>query len=141
MIIRNGSSYPTERVRQLIKFATKPIDMRHVCVNVRNSGHAFAGRAYPRIPSISNAPPSSRYLISLRIGPRSKFPLMHRYTGGSKRFPQYELTDWEEALVMLAAHEALHIEQYREAMSRSELRAELFAVRRLEAFREAEGRA
>jgi hypothetical protein len=136
VIIRNTSKYPPDRVRELVKWAVSPIDMRGVCVNVKGSGSAFGGMAYDYIPSISNAPKSCERLVTLRVGTPDRFPLMnHRYPGKSDRFPTYDLRTWEEALVFIAAHEACHIEQYRENKSRSELRCETFALGRLKAWR------
>ncbi len=136
MRLRNTSQYPTEEVRKLVKWACAPIDMRRVCINVKNSSGSFAGRAYDYVPSISNAPASSEYLVTLRIGSPERFPLEeHRYPGKSDRFPSYDIRDWREALVFLAAHEAVHIEQFKEGKSHSELRCEMFALKRLREFR------
>lgn len=136
MIIRNTSQYATDHVRNLVKWACAPIDMRRVCVNVKNTSGFFAGRAYNSVPDISNAPPSSEYLVSLRIGGREKFPLLEaRYPGKSDRFPTYDINDWQEALVFIAAHEAAHIEQFKEGLKLSELRCETFAVKRLREWR------
>ena len=136
MYVRNTSTHPTPLVKSLVKWATSEIDMRKVCVNVKGSKSAFAGMAYDGVPTISNAPPSSDYLITVRIGTADRFPFeQHRYPGKSDRFPTYDLRDWREALVYVSAHEACHIEQYRERLRRSELRCEHYAVGVLEAFR------
>ncbi len=136
MRIRNRSQYPTDEVRLLVKWACAPIDMRGVCINVKGSSAAFAGMAYDYIPSVSNAPASCDRLVTLRIGSEDKFPLAEsRYPGASDRFPSYDIRDWREALVFVAAHEAAHIEQYREGTSRSEKRAEMFALKRLNEWR------
>ena len=136
MIIRNTSRHDTKRVRELVKWATSPIDMAGVCVNVKGCSHAFGGMAYDYIPRVSNAPKSCTRLVTVRIGDPSRFPVeQHRYPGTSDRFPTYDLRTWEEALVMVAAHEACHVEQYRENLSRSELRCERFALGRLTQWR------
>ncbi len=55
--IRNNSHLPDDEVRELIKFATKGVDMRRVCINIKSgNGKRYGGRAYDGIPSISNAP-------------------------------------------------------------------------------------
>ena len=43
--------------------------------------------------------------------------------------------DWRERLVALAAHEACHVRQFREGLRRSEVEAERWALRVLEAWR------
>lgn len=73
MYLRNGSKYPTEEVRSLIKFAGEPFELQQVCINVRNTPHAFAGYAYRGVPRMSNAPRSAKYLVTLRIGAAHKF--------------------------------------------------------------------
>ena len=136
MRIRNTSRYPTDEVREIVKWACAPIDMHHVCVNVKGSSRSFRGMAYQGVPTVSNAPATSEYLVTVGIGAESSFPILgHRYPGKSDRFPSYDLHDWREALVLVTAHEAAHIEQFREDVSHSELRAETFAVRRLNEWR------
>ena len=137
MILRNKSQYPDSTVRALVKFATRELDMRHVCVNVRNSTGSLAGHAYRGVPSISNAPPSAEYLVTLRIGDRSRFPVEHRYPGKSgNRWPFIYLEDWREAVVYLAAHEGKHIDQFRAGTKRSEIACEHFARYMLNAYRD-----
>jgi hypothetical protein len=140
MVIRNTSDYPTEEVRELVRFAARDVDMRRVCVNVKNvRSHATSGMAYWGVPLISNAPPSSEYLVTLRIGSPDRFPCEHVYPGKSaslRGWPRVELEDWREGLVHIAAHEAKHIEQYREHLSASELRCEHFAASVLRSYRE-----
>lgn len=75
MYIRNTSRYETEEVRRLVQFATKDMDTKHVCVNVKNCGGAYKGWAYKSVPRISNAPASAKYLIVLRIGKPEMFPV------------------------------------------------------------------
>lgn len=45
------------------------------------------------------------------------------------------MRDWREALVLVAAHEAKHIEQYKERKPRSEVACEHFAVYMLGRYR------
>lgn len=52
------------------------------------------------------------------------------------RWPIYVVNDWREALVHIAAHEILHIAQYENGRSRSEVACEEYALARLVAFRE-----
>ena len=116
--------------------------MDRVCVNVKNG--ALGGGAYNGVPEISNAPRSARYLVTLRLGRgRERWPLgpvnyhfkAPDETGPRNRFPFFVCHDWREWLVKLAAHEAKHIEQFRNRDVCSELGCERFALERLEEFR------
>lgn len=142
MWIRNTSRYPDEEVTACVEFAVRGIDMRRVCVNVKNGG--LGGAAYNGVPAISNAPRAARYLVTLRLGRGDERwplgPVNYHFrapheTGPRNRFPFFVCHDWREWLVKLAAHEALHIEQFRRRATCSELGCEEFALERLEAFR------
>lgn len=138
MHLRNRSAYPTDEVRDLVKFAVSDVDMRHVCVNVKNRRHVrYAGFAYDSVPSISDAPRSTKYLVTLGLGPPDRFPTEEhkRHPGAGTSFPVRRFDDWREALVFLAAHEAKHIEQYRENLPRSEVRCDVFAQHMLDRYR------
>ena len=98
--------------------------MDRVCVNVKNG--ALGGGAYNGVPEISNAPRAADYLVTLRLGNgRERWPLgpvnyhfkRPDETGPRNRFPFFVCEDWEEWLVKLAAHEAKHIEQFRDGLS------------------------
>jgi hypothetical protein len=145
LVIRNTSRYPDEEVSELVRFALSAIDARGVCVNVKNSSATRRGRAYSRIPAISNAPAHSRYLITIGIGAPQRFPFEDgSYTrrngevvkrrGG--RWPVETLADWREALVSVAAHEAKHIEQFRTGTRRSEVECHHFSAAVLRRYRE-----
>ena len=142
MWIRNTSRYPDEEVRECVAFAVQGIDMRRVCVNVKNG--ALGGAAYNGVPEISNAPRAARYLVTLRLGRgRERWPLgpinyhfkAPHETGPRNRFPFFVCHDWREWLVKLAAHEAKHIEQFRTGAMCSEIGCERFALERLEEWR------
>jgi hypothetical protein len=133
VVVQNMSRFPTPEVVDLVEFATADVDMHGVCVNVKNTrAYACAGYAYDGVPEVSNAPPGSEYLVTIRLGPEATFPseMAHR-----KRSPAVEVACWREALVVVAAHEAKHIEQYRRGASRSEVACERFAAWVLEVFR------
>jgi hypothetical protein len=124
MVLQNTSRYPTDDVLSLVEFATAEIDMNRVCVNVKNSRtRAYSGSAYLGVPEISNAPPGSEYLVTIRLGPPEMFPLVPERR---KRAPRIQISCWEEALVTVAAHEANHIDQYRRDLPRSEVACERF---------------
>jgi hypothetical protein len=142
--IRNTSRHPDEEVREAVLFGVEGVDMRRVCVNVKNG--ALGGAAYNGVPEISNAPRSARYLVTLRLGRgRERWPLgpinyhfkTPRETGPRNRFPFFVCHDWREWLVKLAAHEARHIAQFRARAVCSELDCERFALARLEQWRAA----
>jgi hypothetical protein len=142
MWIRNTSRYPDASVEELVHFATRDVDMERVCVNVKN-GH-LAGGAYNGVPRISNAPRRAEYLVTLRVGRGDEQwplgPVNYHFhapheTGPRNRFPFFVCSDWQEWLVKLAAHEAKHIEQFREGGSCSEISCERFALSMLEEFR------
>jgi hypothetical protein len=142
MWIRNTSRYMDDRVRELVLFATAAIDMDAVCVNVKNG--SLGGGAYNGVPEISNAPREARYLVTLRIGRGDEHwplgPVNYHFkapdeAGPRNRFPFFVCESWEEWLVKLAAHEAKHIEQFRDGARCSEIECESFAVAVLEQFR------
>jgi hypothetical protein len=142
MWIRNTSRHEDERVRELVLFATEGVDMDRVCVNVKNG--ALGGGAYNGVPEISNAPRRARYLVTLRVGRRGERwplgPVNYHFkppheVGPRNRFPFFVCADWEEWLVKLAAHEAMHIEQFRTGARCSEIECERFALAVLEQFR------
>jgi len=143
MWIRNSSRYPDEDVIPCVEFAVAGVDMRRVCVNVKNGG--LGGAAYKGVPAISNAPRTARYLVTLRLGRGDERwplgPVNYHFqppgeTGPRNRFPFFVCRDWQEWLVKLAAHEAKHIEQFRNEDVCSELSCERFALERLEEFRQ-----
>jgi hypothetical protein len=142
MWIRNVSRYPDARVQELVRFATEEVDLRGVCVNVRNG--ELGGGAYNGVPEISNAPDDAEYLITLRVGKgHERWPLgpvnyhfkAPHETGPRNRFPFFVCTDWQEWLVKLAAHEAHHIRQFRAKARCSEIECERFAIAALERYR------
>lgn len=135
MWIRNTSRYPDSEVESLARLASRTIDMRNVCINVRNG--ALAGGAYNGVPDISNAPPAAQYLITLRLGTGSEQwplgPVNYHFkapaeVGPRNRFPFFVCRDWRDWLVKLTAHEARHIQQFRERAMCSEVECERFAV-------------
>jgi hypothetical protein len=145
MFLRNTSHYPTDEIRELVRFATADVDMRRVCVNVKNSRHARRGMAYRGVPGMSNAPKTARYLITIGIGSPEHFPRedgywnSHARTNGKHRrggqWPEVTIADWREQLITTAAHEAKHIEQFRERLPCSEVACEHFAAHMLNRYR------
>jgi hypothetical protein len=140
--IRNTSPYPDDEVRSLVRSATRGVDMNRVCVNVKG-GHGLSARAYDGVPSISNAPRSARYLVTIKVGNGVRFPVGPLNRNGKRpdevgprnRFPFFTYADWREWLVSAAAHEARHIHQYRHGSPRSEIDCERFAEEALSRYR------
>jgi hypothetical protein len=116
--------------------------MNRVCVNVKG-GRGLSARAYDGVPSISNAPRSARYLVTIKIGTGVRFPVGPYNRNGKRpdqvgprnRFPFFTYADWREWLVSAAAHEAWHIHQYRTGGPRSEVDCERFAEEALIRYR------
>jgi hypothetical protein len=116
--------------------------MNRVCVNVKG-GRGLSARAYDGVPSISNAPRSARYLVTIKIGNGVRFPVGPYNRNGKtpdevgprNRFPFFTYADWREWLVSAAAHEAWHIHQYRHRSPRSEVECERFAEEALNRYR------
>jgi hypothetical protein len=140
--IRNTSRYLDDEVRSLVRSATRGVDMNRVCVNVKG-GRGLSARAYDGVPSISNAPRSARYLVTIKIGNGVRFPVGPYNRNGKtpdevgprNRFPFFTYADWREWLVSAAAHEAWHIHQYRHRSPRSEVDCERFAEEALNRYR------
>lgn len=138
MTLYNTSQYPTKEIVRLItEYAVGLKDTEGVHINVKNSSRTFAGRAYPGIPSISNAPRGSKYLVVIRLGGPSRFPWTRTVPYKAKCNPTYTLHDWKEALVEIAAHELQHCEQFRHNRKRSEIETETAGVRALGRYRAA----
>jgi len=139
--VENLSRYPDSEVFPLVEFATEGVDMRGVHVRVKNSTRRVSGRAYPDVShEIFSVPAGTLYLITVKIGPPKKFPTVeHRYgwkqPGPRNQFPMISYADWREALVAVAAHEAMHIEQFKQGRPRSELETSRFEADALERYR------
>jgi hypothetical protein len=122
--LQNTSVYPTAAVKILVRFAfengTEPVaPTSHI--KVKRCSSAFRGRA-------------CLSWVRLRIGSPDLFsnPIPGSY---KKRAPPYEIRDWKEALVALAAHEFNHVSDFSARRIQSEVRCEFELVRVLEAFR------
>jgi hypothetical protein len=115
---------PHAEVLRLVAIAAEGIDCGDVSVWVKNCSHAFAGRAYF----------GARHCV-VRIGRPAHFPLRDHHYPGLKTAPVYDLETWQEALVLVTAHELRHQEQHRLGRPKSEIDAERWAIARLEAYR------
>ncbi len=130
-----------ETLRGLVRSAFEGVDPDGVEVHLeraRSRQMTFTGRAYPQLPSRPRTEPGSRYLIRLMLPSMLRnrgYPVTYRYRG-LRTAPWITVEDWHERLVALAAHEALHIRQFRDGVRRSEVQAERWAQRTLAAWRE-----
>jgi hypothetical protein len=152
LTIRNTSIYLTAEVKELIHEVLKEMACpgRGICINVRNTDRGVAGRAYDSVPTISNAPPTAQYLVAIRLGQSGTFPCWHQgyepptiiqgrhndpplraltEPKAFRRWPLIVLPSWRHGLVYIAAHELMHIEQFRHRLPASEVQCEWAAHR------------
>ncbi len=136
MRIKNTSRYPTVEIERLVRFAAKGIGTSRVEVHVKNSTRVFAGRAWHNIGrnSVVNVADYIDDLIVVRVGPPAEFPIEFSYPR-LKTAPKYTMRGWKEAVVSVTAHELYHIKQRRTGKRASEVKAERWALKRLEEYR------
>lgn len=133
MYIDNQSKYPDREVNDLIRYATKrlrkqltPQAWKTLKIKVTGSASSYKGRAFW----------SSPYYIIIRIGEPKHFPLKDAGYGWKyKTAPKYSMENWQEAMVVVAAHEACHIKQFHKRTKRSEIEAEHYALKVLTRYR------
>lgn len=124
MQLRITLAQPAAEVRTLVQLAAQGIDTDGLSVWVKNCSRAFAGRAYFE----------SRHCV-VRIGQAFHFPILgHRYPR-LKTAPIYDLNSWQEALVLVTAHELRHQQQFLHGWRASEVDAEKWALDRLTEYR------
>ena len=132
MKIVNTSRYARKDVGKLIRFALRSVGKKEVGrveeIVVRNRENSyFSGHAWLQY---------RRIVIS--IGPASYFPLQRC---ARPTMPQYEIRDWKEALLTVAAHEFNHLSQHERGrrsgrwVSRSEHECERAAKQALAEYR------
>lgn len=150
MRIKNTSPYPTERVKELLRFAFRGIADAGVEVHVKGTTtKRYGGLAYGGIPHIANVAATTRYLITIRL-PRNEDSLLPVMKAGTKRlrrlYPEgIPIENWEDLLVFIGAHEGRHIWQYQRRKrtgkrGKGEYDADKFAFKQLNAWRTATGR-
>ena len=127
-------------VEQIARWACEPVDMRFTSVHVKRSRSGCGGTAYDEIPDRANVPPTVLYLVTIRLDPETAGDSASPFGGypitASPTDEVFYARDWREDLVFIAAHEAAHIEQFRESVTRSERAADRVALRRVRAWRE-----
>ena len=136
MRIKNTSRYPAADIERLVRLAAKGVDSSRVEVHVKNSKWVFAGRAWHNIGhnNIVSVAGDVDDLVVLRVGSPDRFPIEFQYPG-LKTAPMYMISNWQEAVVALTAHELYHIKQKRTGKRASEVKAERWAFKRLQEWR------
>lgn len=76
MYIKTTLRYPEEEILRLVELAASlsKAYLGSTQLNIKNGACAYAGRAYSSVPSISNADPDAKYLVTIRIGEEWRFP-------------------------------------------------------------------
>jgi hypothetical protein len=125
-----------DEVRRLVRSGFDGVNPGGVEVHVeplRRPRDSFTGLAYFQLPTRPRTEPGTRYLVRIRL-PRilrnRDYPKTYRYPG-RRTAPWITVGDWRERLLVLAAHEACHVWQFREGRRRSEVQAERWAAARL----------
>ena len=75
----------------------------------------MSAMSYDHVPELPDDFPTligARDCAILRVGPQRRFPCSGRYPG-LRGAPDYRVRCWHEAILVLAAHEAGHIEAFR----------------------------
>jgi hypothetical protein len=74
---KNTSRYPENEALELVGFALEGLDHERVAVHLKNSRHAYRGRAYDGVPGASPASRDRRvkWLVTLGLGAPGLFPV------------------------------------------------------------------
>lgn len=116
MTVWNATPYPTREVSRLVRFGFDGRVPRHLLVLVKPATHCLSAMSYDHVPEsveATRAPRAVRVVAILRVGMPFRFPCSGRYPG-VRGAPDYTVRCWREALVVLAAHEALHLRHFEE---------------------------
>lgn len=157
--ITNTSQHPDNAVRWLVKFAADEVyqvaqregwadrfDNTPTLVRVTNTRHSYCGRYLGRymahaingfnrrLSHFGVAPKDYVRNILCRIGSAAKFPRPCTYPR-YQDMPEMTVADWQEGLVMLAAHELAHTRY--SGGKEGEFNCELVAADAIDAFRKA----
>jgi hypothetical protein len=128
-------------LRRLIDDGFEGVDPDRVEVRVdraRGARESFTGRAHGRRPPRLASRADTAFLVQLRIPATLRnraYPKTYRYPRRATA-PAITVRDWRERLLALAAHEAWHVHQFRHGLPRSEVAAERWALRTLQAWRD-----
>jgi hypothetical protein len=115
MFVWNTSGYEGALVRRLVRAGFGDTPSRGLLVWVRRGREALSAMSYDHVPELADDfPPlvGVRDCAILRVGPQRRFPCSGRYPD-LRGAPDYRVRCWHEAVLVLAAHEAGHIEAFR----------------------------
>lgn len=150
----NESSYPSDEVASLVEFAigefvseTTLVVVKHTTGRPIYSGWAARNgkHRWPRVfRKYVDRVPGAVNLVMIRVARRERFPMTYTsyrrgWAGANSEWPGWKLQTWQECVVMVAAHEAKHLEDYRDRPklargARVELACEKLARRVLDKF-------
>lgn len=130
-LIENETGLPTRQVNAIVRWVFRYLDLdgRRAIVKVKHHGgkHAYQGRFYSNALAASgvvwdstglarrvkpNVPRDRPHLIVARLAKPELYPLrthVYKRRGGVEPWP---VDDWQEALVSIVAHEAMHLRQH-----------------------------
>lgn len=123
--VDNQTGYPTREVAQLVRFACRELDVTspNLLVRVKNSTWGVKGRyycharlhssyvydrAWGQYKEIRVDAGTASHLITIGLPPASHFPRGATYYSRKEMPPPSTWETWQEALVHVAAHEAMH---------------------------------
>jgi hypothetical protein len=111
LVIRNRTKYPDDEVAAVIRFACAELELTDRASIVIRVGHtrrsAVRGRAYPYAFLRKDRPRGALWEIHCAVS--RTYPV----EGWKEHGIDWGVFgDWREALVMVAAHEAKHIERF-----------------------------
>lgn len=150
MRVKNASSYPIDELRLLLHFAARGTQSAGVEIHVKNRQRRISGCVFRGgIPPEARVGPRAEHLMILRL-PKDPANMPRAAWGHTKRLHRLwphriPLDFWQDAVVLLAAHEFRHIWQLQRAVrtgrrGKLEYDAEKFAYLRLNAWRRHTGR-
>lgn len=134
----NETVYPTREVRGIVAWVLKYLEVENdrcfVKIKHHSRKHAYNGRFYPNAsmhatvlykePYVGagyeepyhvapSVPRGFVHLIVCRIGKPGTYPCMNHVYDRKDSPGRWEVADWQEALVAITAHEAMHLRQYK----------------------------
>jgi len=131
MKLINTSIFPTNELREIITIAKGSIKTNGVLVRTKNSKSTYNGRFWQMRPGTGEP------LIILRLG-NNTYPksVGHKYKHGKKRY--ILINNWQELAVYILAHEFKHLKLWQNKKSQSEVKCDVYGIKRLEVFRMSE---
>lgn len=113
LVFRNRTAYPDAEVQRLVRFAFADLELPSrfsvlVRVGYTRRGGACSGHAYGYVHAAKDVPAKAAWEVRLRLDRPGGYPSRPWREHGI----EFAFADWQEALVMIAAHEGKHIEGY-----------------------------